>query len=222
MVLFYRTETAMKDKIVKLTNAVYNLLEYFPESDPLKNKAKEKALAIMESLSLVFADEGWVSLKDYFSRNREKAKLQTLEDIGILLNCLKLARLQGWINNVSFLIVFNEYEKIKKEIGALIIIADYTQKPLEPVASEDKYPESQNPLLHHSSPKVMTEHGEITARQSKIIEFLEHNQKAQVMDLMTVLPDITKRTIRRDLNELLKMGKVAREGEFNQVLYKIA
>ena len=191
----------MKEKIVKLTNAVYNLLEYFPESDPLKNKAKEKALAIMENLSLVFADEGWVSLKDYFSGNREKAKLQTLEDIGILLNCLRLAKLQGWINGVSFLIIFNEYEQIKKKIGLPVI---------DPVFEETK------------KPCETRSRTELTARQSKIIDFLQQNQKAQVMDLMTVLPDVTKRTIRRDLDELLRMGKVAREGEFNQVLYKIA
>lgn len=189
---------------VKLTSAVYNLLEYFPEADPLKNKAKEKALAVLENLSLIFTDEGWLSLKDYFSGNRERAKLQTLEDIKILLNCLKLAKLQGWINGVSFLIVLNEYEKIEKEIGLPIIVSDCTQKPIKSVLNSN----SKNFKLSN--------------RQSKIIEFLKKNQKAQVMDLMAVLPDVTKRTIRRDLDELLKMGKVAREGEFNQVLYKIS
>ncbi len=197
----------MKDTTVKLTSAVYNLLEFFPESDPLKNKVKEKVLAIMENLSLVFADEGWVSLKDYFSGNREKVKLQTLEDIGILLNCLKLAKMQGWINGVSFLIVFNEYEQVRKEIGAPIIapVLEKVKKPCEP--------------RPHT---VLIEDFKLTARQGKILEFLKHNQKAQVMDLMNVLPEVTKRTIRRDLDELLKMGKVAREGEFNQVLYRIA
>ena len=213
----------MKDKIVELTNAVYNLLEYFPESDPLKNRAKEKALAVMENLSLVFADGGWVSLKDYFSSNREKTKLQTLEDIEIILNCLKLARMRGWINGVSFLIVFNEYEKIKKEIGIPIIISERTQKPVEPVLNEDAMEKQVRDTQFFIAPKLQDDKiFKLSDRQIKIIDFLERNQKAQVMDLMTVLPDITKRTVRRDLDELLKMGKVAREGEFNQVLYRIA
>ncbi len=199
----------MKDEIVKLTNAVYNLLEYFPESDPVKNKAKEKALAVMESLSLVFVDEGWVSLKDYFSGNgpanagREKAKLQTFEDIGALLNCLKLARFQGWINDISFLIVFNEYEKIKKKIGPPAV------PPVQFMQASAPEPNVKKTL-------------KLSDRQQKILKFLKSNQKAQVMDLLAVLPDVTKRTIRRDLDELLKTGRVAREGEFNQVLYKIA
>lgn len=157
----------MKDEIAKLTNTVYNLLEYFPESDLLKNKAKEKALAIIENLST--------------------------KDIDILLGYLKIAQSQGWISEISFLIVNNEYEKIKKEIGAPVIIPEIPQE----------------------------KNFELSARQEKIISFLQQNQKAQVADLMAVLPNITKRTIRRDLDELLKMGKIAREGEFNQILYKI-
>jgi DeoR/GlpR family transcriptional regulator of sugar metabolism len=51
---------------------------------------------------------------------------------------------------------------------------------------------------------------------------LDKNKKAQVMDLQKVLPDITKRTIRRDLEDLLRASKIMRMGEFNQVFYKIA
>ena len=62
----------------------------------------------------------------------------------------------------------------------------------------------------------------VSNRQKKILEFLGKNEKAQVMDLQTILPDITKRTIRRDLDELLEAGKIARFGDFNQVFYKIS
>jgi len=59
-------------------------------------------------------------------------------------------------------------------------------------------------------------------RQKKILDFLQEHKKAQVMDLQTILPNITKRTIRRDLDELLKMGRIIRLGEFNQVFYRRA
>ena len=39
----------MEDKFLKLTNIVYKVLEFFPESDPLKNRAKDRALAILEN-----------------------------------------------------------------------------------------------------------------------------------------------------------------------------
>jgi len=162
----------MQDQLLKLTNIVYNLLEYFPENDPLKNKAKEKALAIMDNL--------------------------VSEDIDMLLNYFKLAELQGWISKINYLIISNEYEKIKKEI----IVGKGAQAGSNSVLNKEK--------------------AGLSARQGKIISFLQKNEKAQVMDLQTVLPDVTKRTIRRDLDELLKIGKIVRTGEWNQVFYKMS
>lgn len=158
----------MDEKILKLTNAVYKLLEYFPESDPLKNKAKEKALEILE--------------------NRKT------EDIDLLLGYLQIAKNQGWLNSTNYLIIFAEYEKIKKI------------KPLE---------------VEKENPKIVLDKYQITPRQKKILKLLEQKESAQVMDLQAVLPKITKRTIRRDLDELLQAGKIIRVGQFNQVSYKI-
>ena len=58
--------------------------------------------------------------------------------------------------------------------------------------------------------------------QKKILEILSERGRAQVSDFKTVLLDVTKRTIRRDLDELLRNGKVIRAGEWNQVFYKIS
>jgi DNA-binding transcriptional ArsR family regulator len=158
----------MDEKILKLTSAVYKLLEYFPESDPLKNKAKEKALEILE--------------------NRKT------EDVDLLLGYLQIARNQGWLDSTNYLIIFAEYEKIKKI------------KFLE---------------VEKENPKIILDKYQITPRQKKILKLLEQKESAQVMDLQAVLPKITKRTIRRDLDELLQAGKIIRVGQFNQVSYKI-
>ncbi len=193
----------MQDKFLKLTNSVYKVLEFFPESDPLKNRAKDKALAIMDNLVLINEISGWASFQ------KEKIKVHILEDIDMLLGYLWIAKSQGWLNSVNCLIITNEYEKIKKEIEPIIelpIIEKSTQIIPEPV-------------LNNTEPK--TPNFSISDRQKKILEFLSKNDKAQVMDLQTILPDITKRTIRRDLDELLETGKITRLGEFNQVFYKI-
>jgi hypothetical protein len=72
----------MEDKFLKLTNTVYKILEFFPESDPLKNRAKDKVLVIMEHLVLINETSGWASFQ------KEKIKVQLLEDIDILLGYL--------------------------------------------------------------------------------------------------------------------------------------
>jgi len=175
----------MEDKFLKLTSAVYKVLEYFPESDPLKNRAKDKALAIMDNLVL----------------HNESTKQWLLEDIDLLLGYLKIGREQGWLSPINYLIISNQYENIKKEIA-----------PREPILLDSASIEKAVADAQTSS---------FSDRQKKIIEFLREKETAQVMDMQTVLPDVTKRTIRRDLDELLKMGKIARQGEWNQVVYKI-
>jgi hypothetical protein len=166
----------MQSNIIKLTNTVYELLEYFPESDPLKNKAKEKALEIM-------------------SRVAGENPMQ--KDIDALLGYLEIGKMRGWLNPVNFIIISNEYKKIGKS----------TQS---------------RPVSVLNNTELKAPNFSISGRQRKIIEFLEKNEKAQVMDLMSVLPNITKRTIRRDLDELMKNGNIVRGGEFNQVFYEIA
>jgi hypothetical protein len=198
----------MKEKIKKLTNAAYKILDFLPESDPLKNKAKEKVLAILERLTKISGSGDWVSLKDYFSENKEESNLKLVEEIDLLLGYLELARSQGWISGVNFFIISNEYERIKKEINFRPLMPKNTEQKLDPKAASKTEKEPVSPLI-------------FTSRQSRIIDFLGKNGEAQVMDLQRVLPDVTKRTIRRDLDDLLRAGRIIRQGEFNQVVYKL-
>lgn len=218
----------INDKFLKLTNTVYRILEFFPESDPLKNRAKDKALAIMEHLVLVNETHGWASFHD--PKGTPKVKVQLLEDIDILLGYLWIGKSQGWLNSINCLIIVNEYEKIKQEIVPVIELAPLGSPESVLNDTESKTPDFSTPILSRVlDDKVVGISGrqhppsyEITARQRKILEFLSKNEKAQVMDLQTILPDITKRTIRRDLDELLQTGKIIRLGDFNQVFYKIS
>ena len=199
----------MENKFLKLTNTVYKVLEFFPEADPLKTRAKDKALAIMEHLISVNDNSGWVSFQ------KEKIKVQLSEDIDILLGYLWIGEAQGWLNSTNCIIISNEYEKIKKEFSPII-------EPIEPPKpvldnTVEKKPQVVSTGINVKIPGSFN----ISGRQKKIIEFLNKNEKAQVMDLMSVLPNVTKRTIRRDLDELMKFEKITRLGEFNQVFYRI-
>jgi Fe2+ or Zn2+ uptake regulation protein len=197
---------------VKLTNTVYKVLEFFPESDPLKHRAKDRALSIMENLILVnetkrlpAGRQGWATVADVFSETKIKTHIS--EDIDVLLGYLWIGKSQGWLNSVNCLIVANEYEKIKKWMGPAI---EFEVEPTLKLPGMDEQQESE----------VV-----VSDRQGKILEFLKNppagGEKVQVSDLQTIFPDITKRTIRRDLDELLESGKIVRMGDFNEVFYKI-
>ncbi len=230
----------IENNFVKITNAAYKVLDFFPDVDPLKNKAKEKVLAILDNLTLISDAKGWVSLK------KEMASGQLLDDIEVLENYLKLGKYQGWIDSVNFLIITKEYNKIKSEINppkgvvrqGLEIVSGpnkveeslsqglhsktlktpQTQQTIKDITED--YPEKQNSLSQGAASYPVSSNA--TARQEKILQILTDRGKAQVANIINELPNITKRTIRRDLGNLLKSGKIMRVGEFNQVFYIIA
>jgi|GEM_PF-732503 len=201
-------------KYTDLTNAVYQVIDFFPEQDVLQDKAKEKALAIMENLTLVSLPE--------WSFKKGKAALEALKDIEILAGYLDLAKAKGWISNMNLMIVLAEYDKIKRELRP---IAALMQK--DPVLDE---PRPKTTRIRESGavdnivdriPAFAGFDNPLSDRQHKIMEILKSQGGVQVSDLKDALPDVTKRTLRRDLDDLLKKGKIARVGEWNQIFYKL-
>ena len=200
----------MNEKFLKLTNTAYSILDFLPEHDPLKNKAKEKLLAILENLSIVFSTDGWVSFQ------KDKAISQIINDIDLFLNYIEISKQQKWIDNINYLIIVKEYNNLKNDLpkpkifNQELIINSYTQ---------DKPQESQKEKIIDKKDQIAKSY-ELTTRQKKILDMLNSSEKAQVADILKVLPDVTKRTIRRDLDGLLESGKVVRVGQWNQVFYK--
>lgn len=194
----------MQDNFIQITSTVYKLLDFFPEGEPLKNRAKDKVLAITENLVLFFG-----------TNNCDKGKIQEqlLEDIDVLLSFLKLAKSFGWIDNMNYLIIDKEYEKIVSQIKCA-----WLSQAQEKVVFEKTIEKNQVSFTKETT-RAVSFH--VSDRQEKILEVIREKGKAQVSDFKAVLIDITKRTIRRDLDELLKNGKIVRVGEWNQVVYQI-
>lgn len=207
----------MREDFIKIINETYKVIDFFPDSEPLKGKIKEKLLIVLEDLTLIFGAEGWISLK------KEKAVAEFLDNVEILENYLKLSKYQGLIDNINFLIIQKEYQKIKDVVGIpkgnikeslkMIpeVVAELKEEPLI-----KKLPELKEIIkkTEASSSKDLSD------RQNKILDILSRKEKAQVSDIIKEIPKVTKRTIRRDLDDLLKRGKIVRVGEWNQVFYK--
>jgi len=179
----------MQQDFVKITEAVYRVLEFLPD-DVLKTRAKQQALAVLEAAT------------------RKKPAPKLHEDIEVLENYLKLAKHCGWISDINFLILSKEYGRIQAGLGAEI--TNYKPK----ITNKPQIP-------NQNIKSTQTPVGDFSERQTKIIDILKKKEKAQVADLIKQLPRITKRTIRRDLDVLLKEKAVVRVGEFNQVFYRL-
>ena len=58
-------------------------------------------------------------------------------------------------------------------------------------------------------------------RQDKILSFLKENGRAQVWQVKQILPEVAKRTLRRDFERLLNQGVIERLGERNETFYQL-
>jgi predicted HTH transcriptional regulator len=63
--------------------------------------------------------------------------------------------------------------------------------------------------------------GRGSGRQEKILEILKEKGKAQVWELKQIFPEVSKRTLRRDFEQMLNQDLIERMGERNETFYQI-
>jgi predicted HTH transcriptional regulator len=61
----------------------------------------------------------------------------------------------------------------------------------------------------------------INERQKKILEILKEKGKVQVGQVKEFFPNVSKRTLRRDFQSLMKKGIIERIGEKNKTFYQL-
>jgi hypothetical protein len=176
---------------IKLVSGLYRVTDLFPQ-DPLKFKIRERATDILAGL---FCSE----------QESPAGKKSLLKDIKVLVGFLDLARTQNWVDERNFLALKREYDNIRNEIESSRIEA----KP-EMAKPAAKFAYSSNAVIPSSSP-----------RQGKILEIFKQKPNWQVGELQAFFAGTSKRTLRRDLDNLLRQNKIKRKGEWNLVSYEL-
>jgi hypothetical protein len=72
-----------------------------------------------------------------------------------------------------------------------------------------------------SQPKTTSEKLSISKRQERILKIIKEQGKIQVKDIEPKFPDVTKRTIRRDVSELAEKKMIKRIGKANKTFYEV-
>lgn len=189
-----------KDYLVKLCLAVYKVTELFPEKESLKFFSRERANRVLAD-SILFFSKNPVSL----TKEQEKRfSEEILGNIKVLQGYFEVAENQNWVKKENFLVLKKEYDKIEKEINK-----GFSKKESSDIIKKEEVP-SQISL-----DKIKK------GRYKKILEILGEKKEAQVRDLKEIFPQISKRTIRRDFDYLLRKGLVERVGDKNRTLYKL-
>lgn len=128
------------------------------------------------------------------------------KDLEVLDGFFEVAKSQNWVKVSDILAIQKEYDNLKEELKK----AKLEKKksiPIDVPMVEVK----PRPLLA----QVMV------GRQEKILAYLKENGRVQVWQIKQLFPEVSKRTLRRDFEQMLNQGIIERRGERNDTFYQI-
>ncbi len=206
---------------IRLAFAAHRVADALPREEQIAQEIREAANAILTDLILL-TDKGTTR-----SEKKQDLLFQIERQIDVLLVYLNRAKKEGRVNQENFSLLETEYGRIREllEIFEDIPLHDGRGSREQRLGEKGKeesmqsLPEADNET--EPPPQKVEEKSVLTQRQRRIIEFLRTKENAQVWELQKVLPEVTKRTLRRDLDELLQKNLVERKGAWNAVAYEL-
>lgn len=234
-----------QEYLLRLSSAVYRVTERFPEEEPLCFLIRERALLILENVCILSLDgnPGSLNLK---SEDKEAIYQELIVDIEVLKYYLRIAGEQEWVNKENFSVLLREYQALQRKVkeswerfqresqqglqnkNLSSGLKDATTSPdsLETErGTADLNKEGATASLGVESKKEKQIKIKLSQfenpRHRKILRILSQNEKAQLGQIKKFFPQVTKRTLRRDFNELLAKGWVEREGEGKATFYRL-
>lgn len=127
-------------------------------------------------------------------------------DLETLNNFFEVAKNQSWVSLSDLLSVQQDYDNLRRELDNVKVEEN----------SEDL---KEFPAEVESSPQPLLAKATISERQEKILKALEEKGRAQVWEIKQIFPQVTKRTLRRDFEQMLGQGLIERVGERNSTFY---
>jgi len=157
---------------------------------------------------------------DYLVKDKNKPAVYSLfENLDAIIMYLEVAEKEAMQENIYIPVVIKEYQQMQIEAQNLM--------KQEPQATQKKHNTAHNTsrasMAGASNTRkriVAVPGGEfLKQRHKKIIEILQKQESAQIKDFKEVMPEVTKRTLRRDVDELLEKKLIERKGSRNSTIY---
>jgi len=156
-----------------------------------------------EPLKFLIREKADQILADFILKSKVK---NIQENIDIINGYFEIAKKQNWVDELNFLVLKREYNEVTEELEGEIGKTEKKEK------ISKKILKSSNP---HPDPIILNN------RCERILDILREKEKAQIWEFKKLFPEVTKRTLRRDFEFLLKQRMVIRAGENNNVYYML-
>jgi hypothetical protein len=191
----------------KILAAVYMVTSHLPEADPIVRELRSCTVA-------------------FVCASESKAK-ELLASIETLLGAAALAGLIGEKN--SSVISYESrhfYENFSgQDNGAELrhLFGTTGQTPISKGHSIKDIKKTLNAnitdIQHRSTLSNTRNPSDIISRQDKILSFINDRKSAVIKDIVSLFPDVSEKTVQRELNRLLEEGKINKRGSKRWSIY---
>ncbi len=196
------TNQIINEKILEITYSLYKLTILFPKKEPLRYKLREVAIDLMANI---------IRLDKMGSSNLSKNLFSILEkEFKVLKSFFQIVKRQNWLKQQDILILEKEYQAIEQKIFFP------TQESKDYAPSAQKRPTVFLPPFGLDKEST----GELDVRQKKVLKILQQKKQAQIGQLSKDFPQISRRTLLRDLEKLSQTGFVVRQGNGRGAIYR--
>ena len=128
---------------------------------------------------------------------------EIFKNLEVLDSFFEVAQNQNWASQNDILFLREEYSKLRGDFKNFEQPTQALEK-IEAVPTEAKFASQFS-----------------NSRQAKILEYLKEKGRAQVWEIKQVFPEVSKRTLRRDFEQMVNQGIIIRIGERNSTFYRL-
>lgn len=179
----------MLQKAMDFSLAVYRVCKKMPESEPMAAQLKKTSNELVGDLVME-------NLKDAKKR------------IDCLSAYFEISASQEWMNPLNWKILGKESHALKEKI------ISFEESKKSKITKR-----GFGVMSHNGEPKEKRPR-EISPRQKEIISFIQTRKAAKISDLAPLFKDeISRRTLRMDLKDLLSRNLIGREGLNKNTVY---
>lgn len=233
------TDLSFTYKAEKLLSAVYLITEHIKDNDLIKDKVR---ISASQALTEMF--QAGYQYDQALKRHSWRMSLLRLAETAAFL---RVAETAGLISTMNTDLVLEELSKLSQQIQSVVVVKGFnlsTQtEPIVPapvsVASlfSDKpvsversksaeiavqIPKKDTPsVVKDISISSVDKGNEIITRQQKITDILAEHGKLSIKHIARYIPGCSEKTVQRDLNKMIDLAQVVREGEKRWSVYML-
>ena len=141
-------------------------------------------------------------------------------DLEALNRFFEVAKTQNWVSPFDVLAIQKDYDNIREELNLISEKTPQIFSEPAPLRELTQIIDNNNIIPEIISRMPEFQSSERNERQERILAFLRENGRAQVWEVKQVFPEVTKRTLRRDFEQMLSQGIIERMGEKNNTFYQ--